>query len=68
MIVKITIFLILITSLYILFENAYLKSNPVLLMRIQLRLEHPWWHVLLGFLIIIDTILVIISAFYLLFL
>ena len=68
MIVKITIFLILITSLYILFENAYLKSNPVLLMRIQLRLEYPWWHVLLGFLIIIDTILVIISAFYLLFL
>ena len=68
MIVKVTIFLTIFTVIYGIFEDIYLESNPSLLIRIYLGIEHPWWHLLLGVLVILDLILIPISAFYLLFL
>ena len=67
-IVKITVLLIVITIIFRLFVNSYLRQNPLEALKISLNKNYaPWYTVIGGMLVLITIIGIVASVVWILF-
>lgn len=68
-IVKITVLLIVITIIFRLFVNSYLRQNPLEALKVSFNKNYtPWYTIIGGMLVLITIIGIIASLVWLLFL